>query len=90
MYTISPYDRHFFKHIDRGIHDVVQEFLDKGYLPYSSCEGHNGSRKFVAIAIHPDFKEQFDIFGKQVVIKELGANSSIEYVRQNGVPCTLR
>lgn len=39
-YTASPFDIKFYKEIEEGVQYHVQEFIHKGYLPISSCEGH--------------------------------------------------
>lgn len=46
--TISPYDTNFWDNIEDGIKPLIDAFMNKLYLPYSSCAGH--PRMFVAIA----------------------------------------
>lgn len=38
---VSPYDDQFYSQIEDGIIDAVRILVDKGYLPISSCIGHN-------------------------------------------------
>lgn len=49
--TISPYSPDFWDNIEADIKPLVQAFVDKGYLPYSSCAGHTfEKRRFIALA----------------------------------------
>lgn len=55
--TISPYSSNFFNSIEKGILPLVTAFLEKGYLTYSSCEGHSiWGRRFIAFAF-PNLEE---------------------------------
>jgi hypothetical protein len=54
--TLSPFAPNFWNHIEPGIAPLVEAFVNKNYLPYSSCEGHSiFGRRFVALAF-PDKK----------------------------------
>jgi hypothetical protein len=49
--TLSPYAPNFWNHIEMGIRPLVEAFVNKNYLPYSSCEGHSiFGRRFIALA----------------------------------------
>jgi hypothetical protein len=55
--TLSPYAPNFWTHIEKGIKPLVSSFLNKGYLTYSSCEGHSiCGRRFIALAF-PSLEE---------------------------------
>lgn len=86
MYTISPYNENFFDHIDADIKDLVHILLQKGYLPFSSCQGHNGSRKFIAIVTYSEINakkiSKYFNFSK-IVIKHLSENSTLEFKRNS-------
>lgn len=49
--SVSPYSKTFFDNIEPKIKDLVKSFVDKRYLTYSSCEGHDLSfRRYVGLA----------------------------------------
>lgn len=49
--TVSPYAPDFIDNVEDDIRPLIQAFIAKGYLPYSSCAGHTyEKRRFVAIA----------------------------------------
>lgn len=49
--SVSPFARQFRKNVEPGIWPVVSVLRRKGYLTYSSCEGHSlRSRRYVGIA----------------------------------------
>jgi hypothetical protein len=49
--TVSPYAPDFFENIEDDIRPLIEILRDKGYLPYSSCAGHQVvKRRFVAVA----------------------------------------
>lgn len=66
--TVSPYAPDFIDNIEDDIRPLVQAFMAKGYLPYSSCAGHTyKKRRFVALAFHSAhsahiFKDMFEHF----------------------------
>lgn len=51
--SVSPYHEQFSTQIEDGIKDIVYAFIDKNYMPISSCEGHDWSwdTTFVKIAV---------------------------------------
>mgnify|MGYP003351473608 CR=1 FL=1 len=49
--SISPYSETFLNNIEPKIKDLVQAFIEKRYLTYSSCEGHGLSfRRYLGLA----------------------------------------
>lgn len=49
--SISPYSETFLNNIEPKIKNLVQAFINKRYLTYSSCEGHGLSfRRYVGLA----------------------------------------
>jgi hypothetical protein len=51
--SISPYHELFDTQIEDGIKDIVYAFINKNYMPISSCEGHDWSwdSTFVKLAV---------------------------------------
>ena len=68
--SVSPFARSFRKNIEPGIWPVVSILRAKGYLTYSSCEGHSlRSRRFVGVAFgdqasRDDFIERVRAWGE--------------------------
>lgn len=49
--SISPFSKTFWDNIEPKIKDLIQAFIDKRYLTYSSCEGHGLSfRRYIGLA----------------------------------------
>lgn len=51
--SVSPYHEQFSSQIEDGIKDIVYAFINKNYMPISSCEGHDWSwdTTFVKLAV---------------------------------------
>ena len=41
---VSQYSNIIFRNVEPGVREVVFELQNKGYLTYTSCQGHNDSR----------------------------------------------
>ena len=54
--TISPYYENFQSQIEEGVWPAVSTLVNKGYLPISSCEGHQGRSPYYVILAFGDEK----------------------------------
>ena len=86
--SISPYSETFLNNIEPKIKELVQAFINKRYLTYSSCEGHGLSfRRYVGLAFCDEnsrrhIKEEIlklKLPGVYCVEKEAVSNNVIEY-----------
>lgn len=86
--SISPFSKTFFDNIEPKIKDLVKALIDKRYLTYSSCEGHNLSfRRYIGLAFANEESRQHIIDqikslklpGVECHIKDSVANCPIEF-----------
>lgn len=59
-HTVCPYVPHFLNNIEDGIKPLVLALVNKGYLTYSSCSGHQSFEpRYVGLAIpSEEFRER--------------------------------
>lgn len=86
--SISPFSKTFFDNIEPKIKDLIQSLMDKRYLTYSSCEGHNMTfRRYVGLAfVDADSREHIineiknlNLYGIEYHLKDSVANCPIEF-----------
>lgn len=86
--SISPFSKTFFNNIEPKIKDLVTALINKRYLTYSSCEGHDLSfRRYIGLAFVDDSSRQhiidqinsLNLWGVECHKKESVANCPIEF-----------
>lgn len=86
--SISPFSKTFFDNIEPKIKELIKSLVDKRYLTYSSCEGHDLSfRRYVGIAFVDEETrnhlieeiEKLKLPGVECHKKESVANCPIEF-----------
>lgn len=85
--SVSPYSKTFFENIEPKIKDLVKALVDKRYLTYSSCEGHDLSfRRYIGLAFADEQSREhliqqiqtLNLPGIEFLRKESVANCPIE------------
>lgn len=57
--TVSPFSATFWDNIEDGVRPLIKAFVGKGYMPFSSCEGHGDfSSRFVYLAFGSEDKRE--------------------------------
>lgn len=60
--SVSPHNKKFLENIEPKIKDLVSAFINKRYLTYSSCEGHDLTfRRYVGLAFADEDSRQYVI-----------------------------
>lgn len=79
--SVSPYSKTFFDNIEPKIKDLVKSLIDKRYLTYSSCEGHDLTfRRYIGLAfVDEESREHLINAIKELKIK------GIEFYRKDSV-----
>lgn len=86
--SISPFSKTFFDNIEPKIKDLIKELVNKRYLTYSSCEGHNMSfRRYVGLAfVNEESREhiikeikQLNLPGLEYLKKDSVANCPLDF-----------
>lgn len=86
--SISPFSKTFLDNIEPKIKDLVKALIEKRYLTYSSCEGHDLSfRRYIGLAFVDEetrehlIKEikKLNLLGVEFHKKESVANCPIEF-----------
>jgi hypothetical protein len=79
--SISPFSKTFFENIEPKIKELIKALIDKRYLTYSSCEGHNLTfRRYVGLAFMDEESRDY-LVGEIKKLKLPG----IEYNYKNSV-----
>jgi hypothetical protein len=68
-HTVCPYVPHFLNNVEDGVKPLVSALFSKGYLTYSSCEGHIYEVRYVGLAF-PSIEARTEFMER--VRRELG------------------
>lgn len=86
--SISPFSKTFLDNIEPKIKELIESLIDKRYLTYSSCEGHNMTfRRYVGLAFAEEASrdhlineiKKLNLYGIEYHSRNSVANCPIEF-----------
>jgi hypothetical protein len=89
--SVSPYHELFSSQIEDGIKDIVYAFINKNYMPISSCEGHDWSWDTTFVRLAVTSMQEADVLGAYfasipfVTVHSYVQSANNEFYVENGV-----